>query len=158
MSRITWAEHEDLVAEEGMWWYVSGFRNLHVWLLTRHVVVTLRNRQCKGSDARIHYNWNECINTKDLLSWSIYCDPWKSPVCYMRRRRKESALNTLYEHNTINFCSILVGLEVDSLLIVGLSFRASSLRIEVFSGIFCWTLLFVSIDIRVAVFKNGNAA
>ena len=76
----------------------------------------------------------------------------------MRRRRKESALNTLYEHNTINFCSIVVGLEVDSLLIVGLSFRASSLRIEVFSGIFCWTLLFVSIDIRVAVFKNGNAA
>jgi hypothetical protein len=74
------------------------------------------------------------------------------------RRKTESVLNTLYEHSTINSCSIVVGPEVDSLLIVGLSVCASSLRINIFSGRSRRTLLFVSIDIRVAVFKNGNAA
>ncbi|KAH7138432.1 hypothetical protein B0J11DRAFT_563416 [Dendryphion nanum] len=47
-------------------------QSMKIWWLRKGCgVVTLRNQGCKG-EADIHHEWNKCISTKDLLSWSIY--------------------------------------------------------------------------------------
>ena len=147
-----------------IWWlkkgcggaYWASETSIHDnWL--RYVVVTIRERECKGMDPSIHYNWNECISTKNLLSWSIYCDPWESAVCCIRRK---------------------VGFETPCMhMALGVLCYGDGFSTLILADCGCWVFglhhlgvsrsiprvslrapFFISISIWVVVFNYGNAA